>query len=142
MTKAFAALALLVFFAAKSEAQTFRTEKHEVRAVTVAKGLQNPWGLTFLPDGRMLVTERPGRLRIVSPDGRIAAPIAGVPEVYARGQGGLLDVTLHPDFARNRLVYFTYAEPGPGHNDIQRVPVLEGILGAIGNITDNWFGEF
>jgi glucose/arabinose dehydrogenase len=114
MTKAFATIALLALFAAIADAQTFRTEKHEVRVVTVAKGLENPWGLAFLPDGRILVTERPGRLRLVAPDGRLSAPIAGVPAVYARGQGGLLDVTLHPDFARNRLVYFTYAEPGPG----------------------------
>jgi glucose/arabinose dehydrogenase len=62
----------------------------------------------------MLVTERPGRLRIVAMDGRVSPPLAGVPESYARGQGGLLDVTLHPDFARNRLVYFSYAEQGPG----------------------------
>ncbi|MBL8665143.1 MAG: PQQ-dependent sugar dehydrogenase [Candidatus Odyssella sp.] len=110
---ALAALAVLLPMP-DAGAQTFRTEKHEVRAVAVAKGLAHPWGLAFLPDGRMLVTERPGRMRIVSPDGRISRPVEGVPEVYARGQGGLLDVTLHPDFARNRLVYFTYAEPGPG----------------------------
>ncbi len=114
MTKFPAALALLALFAADAAAETFRTEKHQVRVVSVAKGLEHPWGLAFLPDGRMLVTERPGRLRIVSRDGRISPPIAGVPAVYARGQGGLLDVALHPDFARNRLVYFSYAEPGPG----------------------------
>ena len=83
-----------------------------VRAETVARGLVNPWALAFLPDGRMLVTERPGRLRIVSKDGTLSAPLAGVPEVLARGQGGLLDVALDPDFARNRLVYLSYAEPG------------------------------
>ncbi len=114
MTKAPAALALIAHFAGSAEAQTFRTEKHEVRAVSVAKGLEHPWGMAFLPDGRMLVTERPGRMRIVARDGRISAPLAGVPAVYARGQGGLLDVALHPDFARNRLVYFSYAERGTG----------------------------
>jgi glucose/arabinose dehydrogenase len=114
MTKAPAALALIALFAGSAEAQTFRTEKHEVRAVSVAKGLEHPWGMAFLPDGRMLVTERPGRIRIVARDGRISPPVAGVPEVHARGQGGLLDVALHPDFARNRLVYFSYAEPGAG----------------------------
>lgn len=106
--------ALLVAFAGTAAAQEFRTEKHAIRVVTVAKGLEHPWGLTFLPDGRMMVTERPGRIRIVEKNGTLSAPLKGVPEVYARGQGGMLDITLHPDFARNRLVYFTYAEPGPG----------------------------
>ena len=117
MTKTLLAHTLFAALAAATsaaQAETFRTEKHEVRVVTVAKGLSHPWGLAFLPDGRMLVTERPGRMRIVAMDGRVSPPLAGVPEVYARGQGGLLDVALHPDFARNRLVYFSYAEPGPG----------------------------
>ena len=109
-----ALFAALAAAASAAQAETFRTEKHEVRIVAVAKGLSHPWGLAFLPDGRLLVTERPGRMRLVAMDGRVSPPLAGVPEVYARGQGGLLDVTLHPDFARNRLVYFSYAEPGPG----------------------------
>ena len=81
---------------------------------TVARGLEHPWGLAFLPDGRMLVTERPGRLRIVTADGRVSAPVAGVPEVYARGQGGLLDVAIDPDFETQPWVYLSYAEPGEG----------------------------
>jgi glucose/arabinose dehydrogenase len=85
-----------------------------VRAETVAQGLEHPWGLAFLPDGRMLVTERPGRLRLVGKDGQLSAPLAGVPAVQARGQGGLLDVALDPRFAENRLVYLSYAEPGDG----------------------------
>ncbi len=85
-----------------------------VRIDTVAEGLVHPWGLAFLPDGRMLVTERPGRLRIVSPEGALSEPLAGVPEVFAQDQGGLLDVALDPDFVTNRLVYLSYAEPGPG----------------------------
>jgi glucose/arabinose dehydrogenase len=85
-----------------------------VRVQTVADGLEHPWGLAFLPDGRMLVTERPGRLRIVARDGRLSEPLAGVPQVLARGQGGLLDVALDPRFAANRLVYLSYAEPGEG----------------------------
>ncbi len=93
--------------------RVFPTESGDIRVSTVAEGLSRPWALDFLPDGRMLVTERPGRLRLVDQDGGVSAPIAGVPEVDARGQGGLLDVTLHPDFAENRLVYLTYAEPGP-----------------------------
>ena len=81
---------------------------------TVASGLAHPWGLAFLPDGRMLVTERAGRLRIVAPDGAISAPVAGVPEVFAKGQGGLLDVALDPDFAATPWVYLSFSEPGEG----------------------------
>jgi glucose/arabinose dehydrogenase len=84
------------------------------RTVTLAKGLVHPWGMAFLPDGRMLVSERPGRLRIVLKDGTISKPLSGLPKIAAVGQGGLLDVALHPDFAKNRLVYFSFAEPGAG----------------------------
>ena len=83
---------------------------------TVAEGLSSPWGLAFLPDGRMLVTERPGRLRIVERDGRVGATVAGVPKVDARGQGGLLDVALDPAFATNGRVYLSFSEPGDGGN--------------------------
>ena len=82
--------------------------------VTVAQGLQNPWGIAFLPGGRMLVTERPGRLRIVDPDGKLSEPVAGLPAVDGRGQGGLLDVALDPGFASNQLIYWSYAEPLDG----------------------------
>lgn len=85
-----------------------------VRVETVARGLANPWALAILPDGRMLVTERAGRLRLVERDGRVSGPLAGVPEVFARGQGGLLDVALDPRFAESRSVYLSYAEPGEG----------------------------
>jgi glucose/arabinose dehydrogenase len=78
---------------------------------TVAGGLEHPWGLTFLPDGRKLVSERPGRLRIVQPNGALSQPLTGLPRISARGQGGLLDVTIDPRFAENRLIYFAYAEP-------------------------------
>jgi glucose/arabinose dehydrogenase len=79
-----------------------------------AKGLERPWGLAFLPDGRLLVTERPGRLRIVDRSGRVSAPLAGVPQVYARGQGGLLDVAVEPEFAQSKVIYLSFAEPGDG----------------------------
>jgi glucose/arabinose dehydrogenase len=94
--------------------QRFASQHGTVEVFTVSTGLEHPWGLAFLPDGRMLVTERPGRLRMVFPDGRVSDPITGVPEVFARGQGGLLDVALDPDFESNRLVYLSYAEPGDG----------------------------
>ncbi len=85
-----------------------------VRVETVAGGLEHPWGLAFLPDGRMLVTERPGRLRIVGKDGRLSEPLSGVPRVYARGQGGLLDVALSPRFQEDRLIYLSFSEQGEG----------------------------
>ncbi len=83
-----------------------------VRAERVAQGLEHPWGLAFLPDGRMLVTERPGRVRVVDRDGRLSEPLGGVPQVAARRQGGLLDVALDPRFGENRVVYLSYSEPG------------------------------
>lgn len=87
-----------------------------LRVQEVARGLEHPWAVAFLPDGRFLVTERPGRLRVVEPDGRLSAPVAGVPRVDAVGQGGLLDLVLDRDFARNRQLHFCYAEPGDGGN--------------------------
>lgn len=90
------------------------TKQGAIKVETVAGGLDHPWGLAFLPDGRMLVTERPGQLRIVTKDGKTSEPLKGVPEVFAEGQGGLLDVALDPDFAANGLVYLSYSEPGEG----------------------------
>lgn len=91
----------------KSEKVTFRVE-------TVASGLDHPWSLAFLPDGRMLVTERPGRLRILDKGGKLSPPVEGVPAVAAVGQGGLLDIVLAPDFKESRVVYFSFVEPrGP-----------------------------
>lgn len=83
----------------------------KVSVETIAKGLENPWGMQFLPDGRLLVTERPGRMRIVSKDGKLSEPIAGVPEVAVIGQGGMLDVLLAPDFDTTGTIYFSYGEP-------------------------------
>ena len=85
-----------------------------LRLEAVATGLEHPWGLAFLPDGRFLVTERPGRLRIVDAQGQVAPALAGVPPVVARGQGGLLDVVLDAGFARNRTLYFCFAQAGEG----------------------------
>lgn len=84
------------------------------RVTEVARGLEHPWGLAFLPDGRLLVTERPGRLRIVARDGSLSQALDGVPRVAAGGQGGLLDVVLDPRFADNRLIYLSFSEPGEG----------------------------
>ncbi|MEX0838679.1 MAG: PQQ-dependent sugar dehydrogenase, partial [Parvibaculum sp.] len=106
--------------------RTFDTEEMKIRVETVAQGLEHPWALAFLPDGNMLVTERPGFLRIVTPDGKVGDAIYGVPEVDARGQGGLLDVALDPDFAENRLIYLSYAEKGEG--DRNGTAVVRGHL--------------
>ncbi len=85
-----------------------------VRVQTVASGLEHPWSLAFLPEGGFLVTERPGRLRVLDPQGRLGPPLAGLPEVAARGQGGLLDVVLDAGFERNRTLYFCFSEPAEG----------------------------
>jgi glucose/arabinose dehydrogenase len=100
--------------------QTRAPETHTgvtVATEVVASGLNHPWAIAFLPDGRMLVTERAGRLRVITREGNISEPVAGLPEVFAQGQGGLLDVTLGPTFASDRLIYWSYAEPrGEGAN--------------------------
>lgn len=94
--------------------QTIATNDHLVEVVEVVGGLEHPWGLAILPDGRMLVTERPGRLRILSEESTLSDPLEGVPKVFAQGQGGLMDVALDPNFAENQLVYLSFAEPGEG----------------------------
>lgn len=94
-------------------AQVVTSEEHSFRVTPVAEGLVHPWGIAFLPGGAMLVTERPGRLRLVRPGSGAPAIVTGTPEVWANGQGGLLDVEIHPDFSVNRLVYLTYSKPGP-----------------------------
>jgi glucose/arabinose dehydrogenase len=88
----------------------------KLRVQPVALGLSSPWALAFLPDGRYLVTERPGQMRVVEADGRLNAPLTGLPEIAAGGQGGLLDVLLDADFARNRSLYFCFSEPGGNGN--------------------------
>ena len=97
--------------AAAERLGTYETAKQRFHLVKVTEGLEHPWGLAFLPDGRMLVTERPGRLRIVNDGWLLPDPVAGVPEVWEDGQGGLLDVALHPGFAENGLVYLSYSSP-------------------------------
>jgi len=104
----------LGFGASHAAAKVEQSSKANFEIVTVTDGLERPWGLAFLPDGRMLVTERPGRLRIVSADGSLSEPVAGVPKVAATGQGGMLDVVLDPDFADNQLIYLSFNEPGQG----------------------------
>ncbi len=109
--KSIALFAAALLAAAPVGAQVIQTREHAVRLVTVTEGLERPWGLAFLPDGRMLVSERPGRLRVVGKDGRLdPVPVAGLPRVDAQGQGGLLDVALHPRYRDNGWVYWSYAQ--------------------------------
>jgi glucose/arabinose dehydrogenase len=96
--------------AEQTRAPAHRT-KQAIKVETFARGLEHPWGIAFLPDGRALVTERPGRLRLIGRDGRVSAPLMGVPAVAASGQGGLLDVALSPDFASSKAIFMSYAEP-------------------------------
>ena len=111
-------------------AQVLASQAGAFEVTQVASGLEHPWSLAFLPDGAMLVTERPGRLRKVSMDGSVSAPLSGVPAVFAEGQGGLLDVALSPHFATDQRVYFSYAEPGD--NGSAGTAVAYATLGATG----------
>ena len=108
---AFAIAAVATPLAAEITRAPAPKQATKINVETVAKGLSNPWALQFLPDGRMLVTERPGTMRIVGRDGTLSKPLAGVPAVVARGQGGLLDVALAPDFATSHVVYVSFSEP-------------------------------
>jgi len=120
--------ALAFAFETQAATQTFRSEAGPIAVETVASGLTHPWALAFLPDGRMLVTERPGRLRIVTPDGKKSPPLSGLPPLRAAGQGGLLDVVLDRDFANNRTVYFCFAEEyrGGGRTALARAALDAG----------------
>src|SRR5919106_4115130 len=123
-------------FAGQTDAPE-RTTNVAVDVVTVAGGLEHPWGMVFLPDGRMLVTERPGRLRVVTADGKLAPAVAGLPAVDAQNQGGLLDVTLDPNFAANGLIYWSYAEPregGANNTAVARGRFVEGTAPRVENV--------
>ncbi len=108
-----AAAALSPLLANAAAQQTFKSEEGTLTVDTVANGLRTPWALAFLPGGQdMLVTERPGNLRVINAEGKVGPAINGVPKVWAEGQGGLLDVALSPEFAKDRTVYLSYAEEG------------------------------
>lgn len=111
----FLSMAALTPLAAQDRSSVITSEKHAFRLTTVVTGLENPWSVAFLPDGRLLITEREGRLRLVGSDFRLdPQPIGGLPESLERGQGGLLDVALHPQYAQNGWIYWAYNAPGPG----------------------------
>ena len=113
-----------------------RTTNTAFRVVTVARGLESPWGLAFLPDRRMLVTERPGRIRLVTAAGAVSAPLQGVPAVATGGQMGLFGLALDPQFARNRRIYFAYSEPRAGGSGlaVARAELVETPASALKNL--------
>ena len=108
------AVSFLIATGTRGEEPAFDSSAGELEVRTIARGLVNPWALTFLPDGTMLVTERPGRMRLVSAEGQVSPPLKGVPDVWASGQGGLHDVVTDKSFAQNRTIYFCYAERTAG----------------------------
>jgi glucose/arabinose dehydrogenase len=111
--------------AARGESTTFKSSAGPLSVKTVASGLVHPWGLAFLPDGRMLVTERPGRIRIVTSDGVLSPPLKGVPKPYVGGQAGLLDVALDRDFSSNHTLYFCYSVDSGGNAAVARAQLNE-----------------
>ena len=123
-----AALFFLSAFA--SIPQSPQTNHYKLQVEELATGLNHPWSLAFLPDGRMLVTERPGRLLIISKDGLELAEVTGLPPIAASGQGGMLDVTLHPHFSQNKLIYFSFSASGDGGigTEVARAQLIDGRL--------------
>jgi aldose sugar dehydrogenase len=130
--------ALATHGAAEQTRAPSRTTKQALKVETHAKGLEYPWGLAFLPDGRLLVTERPGRMRLIGKDGRSSPPIGNVPPVQAAGQGGLLGVAIAPDFTSSKLVYFSFSEPrgaGSSATTVARAKLaLEGEGGRLDDV--------
>src|SRR6185369_10924062 len=122
------AVSFLIATGTRGEAPVFGSSAGELEVRTIARGLANPWALAFLPDGKMLVTERPGRMRIVNAEGQISPPLKGVPDVWASGQGGLLDVVTDKSFAENKTIYFCFAErtDGGGRTTAARAKLNDG----------------
>ena len=108
------AVVIFLLSAIDAGARAFKSDEHAFDLVEVAKGLRNPWSLAWLPDGRMLVTEKVGKMRLIGRDGKVSAPIAGVPKVAYGGQGGLLDVVVDPEFKSNSTIFFSFSEAGNG----------------------------
>ena len=108
------AFCVLIAVGSAGAEEVVESEEHAFRVETFVTGLGVPWGLAFLPDGHLLVTEREGRLRIIGTDGAVSPPIDGVPKVLVKGQGGLMDVALHPQYAETGWIYLSYSDPLPG----------------------------
>jgi glucose/arabinose dehydrogenase len=116
----------LALAATSAGAQTFKSSAGDLKVETVATGLSHPWAFAFLPEGGMLVTERPGRMRVVSQDGKLSPPLAGLPKVEASGQAGLLDLALDRDFANTRTIYFCYTYSSGGNAAVARAKLAAG----------------
>jgi glucose/arabinose dehydrogenase len=118
----------LIATSTRGDNSSFASSAGQLEVQTVASGLVHPWALAFLPDGRMLVTERPGRMRIVTPQGQLLPPFKGVPEVWATGQGGLLDVIIDKGFAQNNTIYFCFSERSGsgGRTTVARARLVDG----------------
>ncbi|MFK4812635.1 PQQ-dependent sugar dehydrogenase [Devosia sp. ZW T5_3] len=129
-------VALALLLAAPASAQTIETSAGPLTATVIAEGLDHPWAMGFLPDGRMLVTERSGQLRVVDQNGSVGAPIEGVPEVVARGQGGLLDVALAPDFAESGRIYLSFSEAGEGGQGTAVLSATLSLEGDSGSLSE------
>lgn len=127
---------LLIATGTRGENPSFASSAGQLEVETIASGLVHPWALAFLTDSRMLVTERPGRMRIVARDGKLSPPLGGVPEVWATGQGGLLDVVTDRAFADNRTIYFCYAEraAGGGRTAVARAIVADGATPRLNDV--------
>jgi glucose/arabinose dehydrogenase len=123
-----AGLAAMVSTSAFAQGQVFREPSGNLNVETIATGLANPWALAFLPDGRLLVTERAGRMRIVTRDGKLSPRIEGLPPILVRGQGGLLDVVLDRNYAQNKTIYFCFSDPvdGGGRTSLARAKLADG----------------
>jgi glucose/arabinose dehydrogenase len=128
MRFATAGLAALLSTSALAQSQVFRAPSGNLNVETIATGLANPWALAFLPDGRLLVTERAGRMRIVTRDGKLSPRIEGLPPIVVRGQGGLLDVVLDRNYAQNKTIYFCFADPvdGGGRTSLASAKLADG----------------
>lgn len=146
------ALFALIASPAAGQGTVYKSAQHDFRVVPVVDGLMNPWSIAFLPDGDMLVTELPGRLRIVRNGKLLEQPVQGVPAVVAKGQGGLLDVALHPQFATNHLVYLSYSKPvgdsgaattavARGRLDHDRLTGVEDVFVAVTKGAPGHFGS-
>ena len=132
------AAAFLLSAGGQAFSKTITTEKANISVEVVATGLEHPWGMAFLPDGAVLVTERPGRM-VISQNGNVGRPLANVPDVVAVAQGGLLDVALDPEFENNNLIYFTYSASGPGGagTAVARAELVrDGLSGELKSVTD------
>ena len=130
-------LAAITFIALALLGKLAQVQAQPLQAETVATGLQNPWGLAFLPDGRFLVTERPGRLRVVGVNGKLGMPVGGLPKIAAGGQGGLLDVLLDADFALNRQLYLCFSEPSATGSS-NSTALARATLNADDTQLENW----